>query len=356
MHPTNQHPTKSILFSQIKRMTSDAENALLLHILSYHHIEPMFHPPNIARTTIPPVKDLWPWSQQVAIRRSTIQQNDIQQTRFPTRQWQSTYWYQQVNIRQTKSTTNLSSIRSVANTQNVTAKVMIVCHLNCQLFCLAIKHIQYHISCHCKDYSTYGGPSSREKSAIIMSWCAVHQQVSESVIVWNFQLGWQRLFWSPAGIGFSHPLRVSLRSPKTLILTSCLVVRQRLGHHTFYGPSRLDKNRCCGTAHRPDDCLRHCTITQNKANVAALHVIWSFNWSTEPAHSSSAQPTKRTRSKGRSASFASWKNGNPLPTNDVYWSWSSQEGPCQHSTVWPSGRSHEIPDDCSARDWDSFLK
>ena len=40
-------------------MTSDAENALLLHILSYHHIEPMFHPPNIARTTIPQVKDLW---------------------------------------------------------------------------------------------------------------------------------------------------------------------------------------------------------------------------------------------------------------------------------------------------------
>lgn len=79
------------------------------------------------------------WSQQVAIRRSTIQQNDIQQTRFPTRQWQSTYWYQQVNIRQTKSTTNLSSIRSVANTQNVTAKVMIGC-LSSELLTVLFGH------------------------------------------------------------------------------------------------------------------------------------------------------------------------------------------------------------------------
>ena len=69
-------------------------------------------------------------------------------------------------------------------------------------------------------------------------------------------------------------------------------------------------------------------------------------------------PTKRMRrSNTRNQSFTSWRRENPLPDDDVCWSWASQQGPCKNGTPGdcPSGHIHEIPDDCSASDWDSFL-
>ena len=54
-------------------MTLDAENILLLHILSVHHNGPMLIPPIIDKTTIPPVNGFWSWPQQSAIQHPTNQ-------------------------------------------------------------------------------------------------------------------------------------------------------------------------------------------------------------------------------------------------------------------------------------------
>jgi len=90
-----------------------------------------------------------------------------------------------------------------------------------------------------------------------------------------------------------------------------------------------------------------------------------------PSSDLSAPSKKQIRFGDRKGSFAAWRNGNPLPDEDVCWSWASQKAPCHHLTTCPTGRivcgwrslewnntgcQHDIPDECSSDDWDSFLK